>query len=109
MANSMIKIDVHLIFHIKSTSVQMQQCDLPQIFSYIGGILKDIGSIPIIVGGIPDHIHTLVALPSNMTISELVRTTKNKKQQMDKNFVPILFHVCMAGRIWRVLCQSIHS
>ncbi len=88
MANSMIKIDVHLIFHIKSTSVQMQQCDLPQIFAYIGGILKDIGSIPIIVGGIPDHIHTLVALPSNMTISELVRTTKAKSSKWIKTLSP---------------------
>ncbi|MBP5671095.1 MAG: transposase [Victivallales bacterium] len=88
MANSMIKIDVHLIFHIKSTSVQMQQCDLPQIFSYIGGILRDIGSIPIIIGGIPDHIHTLVALPSNMTISELVRTTKAKSSKWIKTLSP---------------------
>ena len=57
MANSMVKIDIHLIFHIKSTSIQMHYGDLPRIFAYIGGILNGYGSIPIIVGGISDHIH----------------------------------------------------
>ena len=88
MANSMIRIDVHLIFHIKSTSVRMQRSDLPRIFAYIGGILKDIGSIPIIIGGMPDHIHVLWALPSNMTISELARTTKAKSSRWIKTLSP---------------------
>ena len=63
MANSMVKIDVHLIFHIKSTSVQMNTGDLQQIFAYIGGVLKEYGSIPFIVGGITDHVHILSSLP----------------------------------------------
>ena len=69
MANSMVKIDVHLIFHIKTTSVQMASGDLPRIFAFIGGILKENGSIPIIVGGISDHVHILASLPACMTIS----------------------------------------
>ena len=88
MANSMIRIDVHLIFHIKSSSVQMRPGDLSRIFAYIGGIVKDIGSIPIIVGGISDHIHALVALHASMTISELAKTTKAKSSRWIKTLSP---------------------
>lgn len=84
----MVKIDVHLIFHIKSTSVQMQPGDLPRIFAYIGGILKEIGCIPLIVGGVSDHIHILVTLPSEMTISELARTVKAKSSKWIKTLSP---------------------
>ena len=88
MANSMVKIDVHLIFHIKNTSVPMNTVDLPRIFAYIGGILKEIGSIPIIVGGISDHVHNLLALPQSMTISELARITKAKSSKWIKHLSP---------------------
>jgi len=89
MANSMVKIDVHLIFHTKSTSVQMNTGDLPRIFAYIGGILKENGSIPIIVGGVSDHVHTLASLPPTMTISELARITKANSSRWIKTLSPV--------------------
>ena len=88
MANSMIKIDVHLIFHIKTTSVPMNPVDLPQIFTYIGGVLKEFGSIPFIVGGISDHVHILATLPTCMTISELARTAKANSSRWIKTLSP---------------------
>ena len=88
MANSMVKIDLHIIFHIKSTSVEMRQDDLPQIFAYIGGILKGEGSVPITVGGVSDHIHLLANLPKDKTISELLRVTKAKSSKWIKTLSP---------------------
>lgn len=88
MANSMVKINLHIIFHIKSTSVQMRQEDLPQIFAYIGGILKGEGSVPITVGGVSDHIHLLSNLPKDKTVSELVRVTKAKSSKWIKTLSP---------------------
>ncbi len=89
MSNSMVKIDVHLIFHIKTTSVQMASGDLPRIFAFIGGILKENGSIPIIVGGISDHVHILASLPACMTISELARITKANSSRWIKTLSPV--------------------
>ena len=88
MANSMVKINLHIIFHIKSTSVQMRQEDLPQIFAYIGGILKGEGSVPITVGGVSDHIHLLSNLPKDKTVSELLRVTKAKSSKWIKTLSP---------------------
>ena len=88
MASTMAKIDVHVIFHIKSTSVQMDKGDLPRIFEYIGGVLNGVGTIPIIIGGVSDHIHLLTSLPSTMSISELVRITKANSSKWIKTISP---------------------
>ena len=88
MANTFVQIYSHIIFHIKSTSPQMNEYDLPRIFAYIGGILKELASIPIIVGGISDHIHLLVSLSKNMALSELMRITKAKSSKWIKQISP---------------------
>ena len=81
MANSMVKVDIHIIFHIKSTSVTIRKDDLPRLFAYIGGILRSLGSIPIIVGGVYDHIHFLTSLPTTRTLADLMRNTKSKSSR----------------------------
>ena len=67
----------------------MASGDLPRIFAFIGGILKEIGSIPLIVGGISDHVHTLASLPPLMTISELARNTKANSSRWIKTLSPV--------------------
>lgn len=76
MASTLVKIDVHLIFHVKSTGIRMRHEDLQRIFSYIGGIIKGLGGLPIEVGGMPDHVHILTSLPKSMTLSDFVRSIK---------------------------------
>ena len=88
MGNAMVKIDVHLIFHIKSTSVPMLPDDLPRIFAYLGGILRDLGCVPIIVGGITDHIHILTTLSKTKSLSEIMRIIKSKSSKWIKTINP---------------------
>ena len=76
MASTLVKIDVHLIFHVKSTGIMMREEDLPRIFAYISGIIKGIGGIPIEVGGRPDHVHILTSLPQTIALAEFVRAVK---------------------------------
>ena len=81
MGNSLVKIDIHLIFHIKTTGVKMRECDLKDIFAYIGGIIKGINGMPIEIGGRIDHIHILASLPKTMSLSEFVRTIKSNSSR----------------------------
>ena len=76
MASTLVKIDVHLIFHVKSTSVKMRSEDLGRVFAYIGGIIKGVDGLPVEIGGMPDHIHILTSLPKAMSLSDFVRTIK---------------------------------
>lgn len=76
MASSLVKIDIHLIFHVKSSGINMRQEDLPRIFQYIGGIIRNMNAIPIEVGGMSDHVHILTSLPKGKALSDFVRDIK---------------------------------
>ena len=76
MGSSLVKIDVHLIFHLKTTSPRLEPDDFERIWLYVGGIIRNIGGVVIQIGGVSDHIHILSSLPKNMSIADFVRTIK---------------------------------
>ena len=76
MGSSLVKINLHVIFHIKTTSPVIATDNLEQISKYIKGIINNVGGTLIQIGGVSDHIHILASLPKNMTISEFVKTIK---------------------------------
>ncbi|MBQ7141772.1 MAG: transposase [Bacteroidaceae bacterium] len=107
MASTLVKIDIHLIFHTKNTGITMRNDDLERIFAYIGGIIRNLGSIAIEVGGMPDHVHILTSLPKTMTLADFVRTIKAESSKWIKVHRWALSSFCMAGRIWSIFRQSI--
>ena len=56
---------------------------------YISGIIKEKEQKPIIVNGMPDHIHAFIGLKPSMRISDLVRDIKNNSSKFinEKGFV----------------------
>ena len=76
MAKALVKIDIHLVFHVKSRGILMRKEDLPRIFEYIGGIIKNINGVPITIGGVENHVHVLATLPKTMALTDFVRTIK---------------------------------
>ena len=73
MAGTLTKIDIHLIFHVSSTSITVRPDDLPTLSRYIAGIIRHLDGIPIEIGGMPDHLHVLTSLPKTMSLSNFVR------------------------------------
>ena len=84
MANTLVKMNVHIVFHVKSTGIKMRTEDLERIFSYIGGIINGIGGIPMEVGGVENHIHILTTLPKDMSLSDFVRIIKTDSSRWIK-------------------------
>ena len=76
MANTYTKLNLHIVFHVKRTRIRIRIEDLPTIFKYIGGIISNIGGIPLVVGGISNHIHILAIMPKTMNVTEFVRVIK---------------------------------
>ena len=96
MASTLVKIDIHLIFHVKSSGVKMQSEDLQRIFAYIGGIIKGIGELPMAIGGMPDHVHILTSLPKSMSLADFVRAIKADTSRWIKTGAP-----CYAAFAWQ--------
>jgi len=76
MASSLAKINIHLIFHTKTTGADIRNEDLPRIFQYIGGIIKGMDGIPIEIGGTYNHVHILTSLPKSIALTDYIRNIK---------------------------------
>ena len=96
MASTLVKIDIHLIFHFKSTGVKMRTEDLGRIFAYIGGIIKGIGGLPIEIGGMTDHVHILTSLPKTVSLADFVRAVKADSSKWLKQLDP-----CYGAFAWQ--------
>lgn len=76
MAQSLSKLHVHIIFHIKSTSCTIQKKDSGELYSYIGALIKDNESTPIAINGTADHVHILCIMSKNIALAKLVESIK---------------------------------
>ena len=92
MAQSLSKIYIHLIFHIKSTSPQIRENDLERLHCYIGKLVKTAGCTEIKAGGIGDHVHVLFILSKDVTISEIVEEIKRNSSRWIKDLDPGYYH-----------------
>ena len=81
MASTLVKLYVHIIFHVKTTGMTMLDEDLPHIFSYMGGIIKNLDGIPLEIGGTCDHVHILSSMPKTMSIADFARSVKNNSSR----------------------------
>ena len=66
----------------------MEESDLPEIFRYIGGVIRSSSGIPYVVGGRPDHILILTSLPHTISLSDFVRTIKANSSRWIKGINP---------------------
>ena len=88
MAQSLSKIYIHLIFHIKTMSSPIRESDLDRIHSYIGQLVNATGCKVIQVGGMCDHIHILFLLSKDVAISHVVEEVKRNSSRWMKTIEP---------------------
>jgi len=81
MAQSLSKILLHAVWHIKTTSPEIQKEDRDELYGYMFGVLETIGCTPICINGVGNHVHLLFALSKTLSIAsvvEKVKTSSNK-------------------------------
>ena len=76
MAQSLSKLYVHIIFHVKSTFQQIKKDDQTELYSYMGYIIKQNDSIPIIINGVGNHVHILCIMSKNIAFAKLAEEIK---------------------------------
>ena len=84
MPQSLSKVYLHLVFHIKTISPQIRETDLERVHAYIGQLVNKTGCVNIWVGGVGDHVHALCLLSRNETISHLVEEIKRNSSRWIK-------------------------
>jgi putative transposase len=84
MPQSFVQIYVHMVFHTKNNLPLIREETDSELYSYMGGILKNCKSIPIKIGGTADHIHILCTLPKTMALSDLMEEVKKSSSKWIK-------------------------
>ena len=76
MANTYIRIYLHIIFAVKNRNALIAPQWRPRVHSYISESLRQRGHLPIAIGGTSDHVHLLISFSGKETLPELVRDIK---------------------------------
>lgn len=74
MADTFTKILVHCVFSTKGRRPQISEPE--KVWSYLRGIARNRGADTLAVGGTNNHVRLLLALPSSLTIANLMRDLK---------------------------------
>ena len=70
------QLTYQIVFGGKYRSKFLQENAQDQLFAYIGGILKNMGCIPYIVGGHIDHLHLVFSATGKYYIGKIVQNIK---------------------------------
>lgn len=66
----------HFIFSTKNREPVISTDIRPRLWEYMGGTVRGLDGIPILVGGTADHIHLLVTLRQVLPIADFMRDLK---------------------------------
>ncbi|MCI5981493.1 MAG: transposase [Bacteroidales bacterium] len=88
MAQSLCMVYLHLVFHVKNTSVRIKEEDLNAVHAHIANLLKTRSDNPFWVDGIEDHVHVVCSLGRQETISDLVGFLKRASSKWIKHISP---------------------
>ena len=84
MSQSLSKLYVHIIFHVKDERIAIRPEDEKELYAYIGGIIKQNASFPIKINGTGNHIHVLSTLSKNLSLANFVETIKKNSSRWIK-------------------------
>ncbi len=97
MAQSLSKLYVHIIYHIKTSSVKIHKEDKNDLYAYIATIIKSNNCIPILINGMDDHIHILCVMSKNIALAKLVEEIKGNSSRWIKKLQPHYQHFAWQG------------
>jgi REP element-mobilizing transposase RayT len=76
MAGSFTSLFYHIVFSTKDRHPIITDDVAPRIHEYLGGIIREMGGIPIVAGGQPDHVHVLGSIVQTMAVADALRDLK---------------------------------
>jgi len=88
MSQSYVQFYTHIVFHTKNNLKFIREDVQDELYSYMGGILRNYKSIPIQIGGTSDHVHLLFTLPKTMTPADIVEEVKKSSSKWIKTKGP---------------------
>jgi REP element-mobilizing transposase RayT len=76
MANTYTQLCVHFVFAVKFREGVISKHWKDKLYAYITGIVKAKEHKLLVINGMPDHVHILIDINPNQSISELAKDIK---------------------------------
>ena len=76
MAHTHTNLLVHVVFSTKDRAPLLDAQLKSRLFPYIGGIIRELGGMALLINGPTDHVHILALVPAKSALSEIVGKVK---------------------------------
>ena len=81
MPHSYSNLLVHVVFGTKDRARYLDATFRPQLFAYMGGIVRELKGAAQIINGTDDHAHGLLSLPADLSVSDCLRIVKTNSSR----------------------------
>jgi len=81
MAHSYVCVYVHVVFSTKDRRPLIPKDKHRLVCKYLAGIAKSYGMKALAIGGMPDHVHILLSLASEMSVAKAVNVLKSNSSK----------------------------
>jgi len=88
MSQSLSKLYVHAIFHVKNNECLIKPKNEKELYAYLGGVLHLSKSAPIAINGTDNHIHVLCIMSKNISLADLLEAIKTNSSRWIKTCGP---------------------
>ena len=84
MSQSLSKLYIHAIFHVKNNHCLIQPENGKELYAYIGGLLGLSKSIPIAINGTENQVDVLCIMSKNIALAKLMEEIKGNSSRWIK-------------------------
>lgn len=93
MASTFTNLLYHIVYSTKYRRETIDPKWQPDLYDYIGGIIRDRDGIMLEIGGVSDHLHILAKLSPKLAIMDVLRDIKavSSKWVNDRQLSPVRF------------------
>ncbi|MGK2858286.1 MAG: IS200/IS605 family transposase [Thermoanaerobaculia bacterium] len=77
MASTFRCIKLHVVFGTRDRVPSITPEIHPRLHAYLGGIARNLGAHPLMIGGVEDHVHLLLDVPPKLAPANLIRDLKS--------------------------------
>jgi REP element-mobilizing transposase RayT len=81
MASTFTNLLFHIVFSTKDRTPSIHEGLRERLYEYMGGIIRGERGTLLEIGGVPDHLHLLAKLKSDISVAEMVRLVKSNSSK----------------------------
>ena len=81
MAATFANLLYHIVFSTKNRLPLIHEEIRGDLYGYMGGILRGEGGILLEIGGMPDHVHLLAKMKTDVAVADMVKKTKGRSSK----------------------------